>query len=176
MENMGYKWSFSLIIFIVLLATAFGCSKDNPVNVLPDEVAGTYDFNRYEFVPTASAIDPANVLDTLVVENSFLRLTSGGQFLLNYQFVNGPESLISGNFSISANRVELQAAAGSESRLTALLLESPIRLNRVSVSNQTRDGLEMENSQTVDLSNFSNRYEGLPPVPGTLFLSLTPRN
>ncbi|MCH8557410.1 MAG: hypothetical protein LAT84_06310 [Balneolia bacterium] len=144
--------------------------------MLPEEVAGTYDFDRFEFVPSASAIQPAVVLDTLVAENTFLRLTSGGQFLLNYQFQNGPESLISGNFSVSANRVELQPSAGSEARLTSLLLEAPILLTRVPVSGQSRDSFNMENSQTVDLSVYSGRYEGLPPVPGILFLDLSPRN
>lgn len=172
------RYSRYIVIFlsVSVLIITWGCSKENPVNVLPDEVAGTYDFSRYEFVPLAVAIQPANVLDTLVVANTFLRLTEGGQFLLNYQFLNGPESIIAGNFTVDASRVQLQPSPGSEARLTSLLLQAPIRLDRVSVPGQIRDRLEMANAQTVDLNSFSNRYEGLPPVPGILFISLTPRN
>lgn len=176
MVSMCYSRYFIILLSVTVALTAWGCSKENPVNVLPDEVAGTYDFSRYEFVPNAPAIQPANVLDTLVVANTFLRLTEGGQFLLNYQFLNGPESIIAGNFTLDANRVTLQPSPGSEARLTSLLLQSPIRLDRISVPGQVRDRLEMANSQTVDLSSFSNRYQGVPAVPGILFISLTPRN
>ncbi|MCH8569538.1 MAG: hypothetical protein LAT67_14795 [Balneolales bacterium] len=176
MIKIGYQWITISLFFALVALLWVGCSKDNPVNILPSEVAGTYDFIRYEFVPSAAAIQPANVLDTLVVQNTFLRLTEGGQFLLNYQFINGPESIISGNFSITANRVELQPAAGSEARLTSLLLQPPLRLDRIPAQGQFRDSLEMAKEQVVDLSNFSNRYDGIPPVPGVLFLQLSPKN
>ncbi|AXI99581.1 hypothetical protein CYPRO_0294 [Cyclonatronum proteinivorum] len=176
MAPICYSRYFILLVITSIALTAWSCSKENPVNVLPDEVAGTYDFSRYEFVPLAAAIQPANVLDTLVAANTFLRLTEGGQFLLNYQFLNSPESIIAGSFTLDANQIQLQPSPGSEARLASLLLQTPIRFDRVTVPGEIRDGLEMANSQTVDLNSFSDQYEGLPPVPGVLFINLIPRN
>lgn len=144
------------------------CDKSNPVQVLPEDVAGTYDFQQFVFIPDAVALESANLLDTLVVENTNLRLLDGGQFTLNYQFVGGPEAIISGDFRVSSTEIRLQAAAGSEARLASLLLHSPLRLRR----NIDLDKLEASVTKTVDLSAFSGRYAGVPPVAGRLVLEL----
>jgi hypothetical protein len=149
-----------------------GCQKENPVAVLPSDVAGTYDFTTFIFIPDAAAIAPANVLDTLVSENTNLRLTASGQFVLSYQFRQGPESLIAGTFDVTQRRITLKPYAGSEAQLTSLLLDSPLVLNRTDVEGV----LEASIRKTADLAAFSNRYRGVPPVQGTLRLRLVQRS
>lgn len=163
--GMGKIALLSVVFGLLIMA---GCGKENPVVVLPADVAGNYDFTRFEFVPDASAITPANLLDTLITERTYLRLIAGGQFILNYQFIDGPESIISGDFTVSSTRITLQASPGSEARLTSLLLHSPLLLIR-SIEDES---LTSSTRKTVDLAAFSGRYSGVPPVRGTLEIRL----
>lgn len=171
-----HKKTTRTIAVVALLAVASimnsSCDKSNPVRVLPEDVAGTYDFQQFVFIPDASALDPANLLDTLAVSNTNLRLLDGGQFTLNYQFLGGPEAIISGDFTVSASEIRLQSAAGSEARLASLLLHSPLSLRR----NIDLDKLEASDTKTVDLSAFAERYAGVPPVRGRLVLELILRD
>lgn len=160
-------WSITVSMIAVLGA----CSKENPVNVLPDEVAGNYVFTEFRFVPDAAAIQPANILDTLITDNTYLRLIAGGQFILNYQFKGSNESIISGDFSITVDNVRLRAAPGSEARLVSLLLNSPLDLKRV-FDNGQQESFEARIQKTVDLESYSSKYAGVPPVRGTLRLRL----
>ena len=161
-----------LIVTIIVISTGLsGCKKDNPVNVLPSDVAGAYYFTDFQFVPDASAIQPANVLDTLVAEDTYLRLISSGQFILNYRFRGGQESIISGDFSVTTSRITLRAAPGSEARLISLMLNSPIVFNR-SEGPAESESLTSYTVKTVDLASFSAKYAGVPPVRGTLQIGL----
>lgn len=163
------------ILFLMGIVSAItvisACSKENPVNVLPDEVAGNYVFTEFQFEPDASAIQPANILDTLVTANTYLRLIAGGQFILNYQFIGSNESIISGDFSITVDNIRLRAAPGSEARLVSLLLNSPLDLERV-FENGEEESFEASVRKTVDLESYSSKYDGVPPVRGTLRLRL----
>lgn len=161
----------SLVVSIMLLVLFTSCDKENPVNVLPSDVAGDYLFTEFQFVPDASAIDPANVLDTLVTDKTYLRLIAGGQFILNYQFREGQESIISGEFSVTTDRISLRAAPGSEARLISLLLSSPIEFDRSDATGQ----ITSITQKTVDLASYSDNYEGVPPVRGRLIMRLTPQ-
>lgn len=172
MSRFGSTISMYLIVAALVLSTALsGCKKDNPVNVLPSDVAGAYYFSEFQFVPDASAIQPANVLDTLVTQDTYLRLISSGQFILNYRFRGGQESIISGDFSVSTSRITLRAAPGSEARLISLLLNSPIVFNRNEGPGEA-ESLVSYTVKTVDLASFSNKYAGVPPVRGTLQIEL----
>ncbi len=160
--------------FLIVIATLVffsSCDKENPVNVLPSDVAGDYLFTEFQFVPDASAIDPANVLDTLVGDKTYLRLIAGGQFILNYQFREGQESIISGEFSVTTDRISLRAAPGSEARLISLLLSSPIEFERSNEQGQ----ITSITQKTVDLASYSDNYEGVPPVRGRLIMRLSPQ-
>lgn len=161
----------TLILSLSTFWLLSGCQKDNPVALLPSDVAGTYDFTTFIFIPDAAAIAPANVLDTLITENTNLRLTASGQFVLSYQFRRGTESLIAGTFEVTQRRITLKAYAGSEAQLTSLLLDSPLVLNRTEVEGV----LEARIRKTVNLAAFSNRYRGVPPIQGTLQLRLVQR-
>ncbi|MCC5925609.1 MAG: hypothetical protein JJU41_03520 [Bacteroidetes bacterium] len=160
-----------LIILLSITTIISACNEENPVNVLPDEVAGNYVFTEFRFVPDAAAIQPADILDTLVTANTYLRLIAGGQFILNYQFIGSNEAIISGDFSISLDNIRLRAAPGSEARLVSLLLNSPLDLKRV-FDNGEEDSFEASVQKTVDLESYSSRYAGVPPVRGTLRLRL----
>ncbi len=165
--------SLGLIILFVIVSLNFsGCSEDSVVNVEPEEVAGTFDFTTYTFTPDAAAIQPAIVLDTLAVENTNLRLIAGGQFILSYQFIDGPESVIIGDFTATENEIRLTVGSGNNDRLTSLLLHTPLVFNRS--ANKTR--LTHASTRTVDLSAFSNRYSGIPPITGQLELELLQRS
>jgi hypothetical protein len=171
-----HKKTTKIIAVAALLAVgsimSSSCDKSNPVRVLPEDVAGTYDFQQFVFIPDAAALEPANLLDTLAVDNTNLRLLDGGQFTLNYQFQGGSEAIISGDFSVSATEIRLQAAAGSEARLASLLLHSPLRLRR----NIDLDKLEASATKTVDLSAYAERYAGVPPVRGRLVIEMILRD
>lgn len=161
----------SLIAALTLLVLFTSCDKENPVNVLPSDVAGDYLFTEFQFVPDASAIDPANVLDTLVRDKTYLRLIAGGQFILNYQFREGQESIISGEFSVTTELIILRAAPGSEARLISLLLSSPIEFERSNATGQ----ITSITQKIVDLASYSDNYEGVPPVRGRLIMRLSPQ-
>lgn len=170
--NPVFKAVFITIFVVFTLVFLTNCSgEDTVVNVPPEEVAGTFDFSNYEFIPNASAIQPANVLDTLVTENTNLRLIAGGQFILSYQFIEGQESVLIGDFTVTDTEIRLVIGSGNESRKASLLLHSPLVFTRS--ANTTR--LTLSSNQTVDLSAFSNRYEGVPPVAGRLEIELERR-
>ena len=159
---------FSILLILTTALALSNCSKDNPVNVLPEDVAGTYEFLRYSFVPNASAVQSVNLLDTLVTQNTYVRLTDGGQFIINYQFLGGPQTFINGDFTLNQSRIVFQAAPGNEARLTSLLLTSPLRFDR----NLSDNTLESFTERTADLAAFSDRYQGVPPVEGRLEIIL----
>jgi hypothetical protein len=170
--NPVFKAAFLTFIVVFTMVFLTNCNdEDNIVNVPPEEVAGTFDFTNYEFIPNASAIQPANVLDTLVAANTNLRLFDGGQFILSYQFVDGPESVLIGDFTVTETEIRLVIGSGNTNRKASLLLHSPLEFTRSANTNK----LTLSSSQTVDLSAFSNRYEGIPPVAGRLEIELERR-
>lgn len=158
-----------VILFALMLLT--GCGDSNPVKLSPEEVQGRYDFTEFIFTPNAGALMPANVLDTLVKDRTSLLLLDGGQFALNYQFKGGPEAFISGEFTVTKSEVELKMSDGSESRLNAILLHTPLKLAR----SEGSSNLETSVVKSKDLSLFSDRYAGIPPVEGVLRLNLVKR-
>lgn len=170
--NLSLLKSASIsILFVIASLILASCSEDSVVNVEPEEVAGTFDFSTYEFIPNASAIQPAIVLDTLAVENTNLRLIAGGQFILSYQFMNGSESVIIGDFTATENEIQLNVSGGNNERMASLLLHSPLVFTRSANTNR----LTLSENRTVDLSAFSNRYSGIPPVAGRLEIELLQR-
>jgi hypothetical protein len=169
--NPIFKAAFITIFVALTTVILTNCSKDNVVNVPPEEVAGTFDFTNYEFIPNASAIARANVLDTLVTANTNLRLISGGQFILSYQFINGQESVLIGDFRVTDTEIRLTFGGGNENRMASLLLHTPLVFTRVANTNR----LILSANRTVNLSAFSNRYSGIPPVEGRLELGLERR-
>jgi Ni,Fe-hydrogenase III large subunit len=171
MKTTIIKPVLSIILMFAVLSTLSNCSKDSVVNVDPGVVAGTFDFTNYEFIPNASAIQAANVLDTLVTVNTNLRLIAGGQFILSYQFINGFESVIIGDFTASDTEIRLNVSSGNDARLTSLLLHTPLIFSRSTDSGK----LTLTATRTVNLAAFSNRYAGIPPVTGRLELELQQR-
>lgn len=168
-RNAIYNTSLALVL-VLLVFTA--CGKDNPVNVQPGVIAGDYIFTEFQFTPDAAALQTANVLDSLVAAETYLRLTSGGQFILNYRYKGSIEAIISGDFTATASSVTLKAASGSDARLSSLLLSSPIVLVRLGETG-SNEALTSTSTKTVNLASYSSHYAGVPPVRGVLTLSLT---
>lgn len=167
---MAGKVPHLLIPFVLVLGLSVlaGCTGTPVEPPSPRDVAGTFEFTEFRFVPDAAALAPANVLDTLDALPSLL-LTEGGQWVLVYRFRGGVTSLLFGDFSVSSNEVRLDAAATTEARLAQVLLESPIRLTRYPAE---PDLFTAAIRKTVDLEAYSNRYRGVPPVTGTLRLRI----
>lgn len=173
MKKPMLKISRIVPVLLLLLLILSGCDKENPINVLPSDVAGDYQFTEYQFVPDASAIAPANVLDTLITDKTYIRLIAGGQFIFNYQFRGGQESIIAGEFTVTTSNIILRASPGSEARLISLLLSSPIEFDRSSDSSNPGQ-ITSTTLKTVDLESYSDNYSGVPPVRGRLIMRLSP--
>jgi predicted small lipoprotein YifL len=170
-SNITNSKILALVAILIGFISFTGCGDSNPVKLSPDEVQGRYDFTEFIFTPDAEALIAANVLDTLVMDRSDLLLLDGGQFALSYQFQEGEESLIFGDFTVTESAVELKMSSGAEERQNDLLLHSPLRLTR----NLETSSLATIEVKTKDLSLFSDRYAGIPPVEGELRIKLVLR-
>lgn len=78
----------SLLGLLALLLPLAACDTNDPEPTFsPNDVAGTYDFVEFRFVPQAQAITPANLLARLEEDQTFVNLIAtrqGGQFQLQY--------------------------------------------------------------------------------------------
>jgi hypothetical protein len=155
------------LLAALLMLTA--CDSSDPVAVDPSEVQGTYDFTEYTFDPTAGVIPEYDMLDTLTSIN--LQLVAGGVFVLQYQF-EGASSLVAatGNYTVTEDEVRMVGNESNAAQFEAILLEREFALERTSA-----EVLTDEQGKTVDLSAFSEVYQGLPPVEGRLLLRLALR-
>lgn len=162
-----------LILMSVLagLLIFTGCGDSNPVKLSPEEVQGRYDITEFIFTPDAEALMAANVRDTLVLDKTSLLLLDGGQFAINYQFIGGEEAFISGEFTVTKSEVELKMSDAAENRLNSLLLHTPLKLSR----SEETTSLETSTVKTKDLSLFSDRYAGIPPVEGVFRMKVVKR-
>ncbi len=159
----------SLILVLLILAVS-GCDSGDPIDEPhAREVAGQYDFTEFTFEPSGAGFQPIVVLDTLVLHETNLRLSSGGNFILSYQFVDGDVFFPSGEFSVTAQSVRLNGNDADLDDFEKLLLDDEFTLRR---SDDEPGLLTAEISKTIDPSAFSDRYEGVSSMSGTLRLGL----
>lgn len=158
--------SVALLCVLVLGACDSGDPIDEPE---PRDVAGRYSFTEFIFQPSSSLVQPINVLDTLVVGRTHLDLSSGGNFIFAYEFMNGDQFFLSGNFAVTANSVRIDGDREHRSSYNKLLLNEDFTLRR---SSDTPGVLIAEVPQTIDPATFSDRYEGIGSLSGTLRLRL----
>jgi len=161
--------ALSLLAAIALVAFV-GCDTTDPVpTVEPEEVTGTYDFTQFRFNPDRSGIVGVNLLDTLVVDETSLRLTDGGEFLLTFQFVGETfDDRIRGTFEATSEEVTLTARSEDVDLLGALLLSQGITFQR-----ESEDVLRLSEDRTVDLEAYDEEvYGGIEPQPGQLTVQL----
>ncbi len=157
-----------LLGFCLLVLAA--CDSGNALDQSgPEEVAGTYRFTQFEFVPTATVLPAANVLDTLTAAATSVRLTNGGDFVFSYQLRGGLEQVLSGSYDVTATRVRLTGQESDAAKYGSLLLDRSLSFER---STTNPDVLTAQVSKTINLAAFSNRYQGIGDVQGTLRLRL----
>lgn len=160
-------------VFFAVLALGCGllaaCDTGGE-DATPADVAGEYRFTEFRFVPDAPLLPPADLLDTLVAEQTRLQLFSSGRFTLLYQYRGAPPTFIGGDFDVSDERVRLIGHEDEARFYRALLLGTEVTLRR-----DGADGFVATLPRTVDLDAFSDRYDGLRSVEGTVRLQLVRR-
>ncbi len=161
---------------LVLLAFAgaglVGCDSEDPVAIpTPEDLEGLYDFTEYRFVPDASAVEPANVLDTLVAAQTSMELFGSGRVIFRYKVEEEPSNALDGSFDLNATQLRLRLVG--EGALTRLLLTSPLIFER----NDEAGRLTLDQETTANLAAYDpDRYEGLNSVDGTLMITLVRRS
>lgn len=161
--------TFIAALFLTTALVVSACDSTGD-DVNPGDVAGEYVFSDFRFVPDAPLLAPANILDTLVTENTRLQLFSSGRFTLLYQFVGANPEFIGGNFDVGRNRVRIIGREDEEEFYRRLLLGPEFTLSRTET-----DGFSAEIPRTVNLEGFSERYRGLRSVDGVVMLELVRR-
>lgn len=163
------KISRCLVVVLFVLAVS-GCDSGDPIDEAhPRDVAGLYNFTEFTFDPAGAGFQPIVVLDTLVQAETNLRLSSGGQFVLSYQFVNGDVFFPAGTFEVTARSVRMDGDDSFLNDFEKLLLDDEFTLRR---SEDEEGVLTAEIPETIDPSEFSDRYSGVDEMSGTLRLRL----
>lgn len=163
-----------LLCGLVLLATTISLSAcdsgGDDSGLTMDDIVGTYTFTQLSFDPEGSQVSVANVLDTLVTAQTSLTLNQSGQFLLNYQFQNGPAGeFVAGSYSFSDNEVSITIDGNFSDVRRKLILPSSFTLD----ANTTGTVLQASiNREGITLTEFSGRYFGVPPIDGVLNIRL----
>ncbi len=149
-----------------------GCDTDNPGSAI-DEIAGTYGFTELRFVPTATALTEANVLEELDSAATEVRIDSRGRTLFFLEFEDGESRFAEATATASSGSVLFRAVAvEDQDALQRVLLPPSFRLER-------RDDdrtLGAELTATVNLQEFDPvAYAGQTAEPGTLHIRLERR-
>lgn len=165
------KHGFHLLLAIATLFLIHACDSGDPINQpTPADVAGTYRFEELRFVPNAAATQPADVLSRLNGEQTSLGLSSGGNFVLMYSFVDEQDYIVSGDFEVRATTVRIRGLSQHRDQYQRLLLEPDFTLNRDA---DNPNVLTARITRNVDLQAFDrDAYSGLTDVPGELHIRL----
>lgn len=164
-----YRLPYTVAFFLATVVLWSACDSSDD-DVRPVDVAGEYVFTEFRFVPRSDLLPAANVLDTLVEENTRLQLFSSGRFTLLYQFAGANPEFIGGDFDVNARRVRLRGHEDEARFYRQLLLGSEITLDR-----EDAGGFRAMIRRTVNLEEFSGRYVGLRSVDGVVHLRLVRR-
>jgi len=165
---------FSALLFGAMLTVSVGCDTSDPVpSVEPAEVAGTYDFSVFRFVPDRTGIAGVSLLDSLITDETGLQLVDTGDFRLQYQFQDDAfDDDIRGTFTVNRDEVVLRPRSEDRDLLPGLLIpDETLVLQRESDSI-----LSFDETVTVDLEAFDERaYGGIAPQPGRLTIRILRR-
>ncbi|WP_420456210.1 hypothetical protein [Rubrivirga sp.] len=155
-----------LVAALALPACDSGGAIDTPT---PADVEGIYTFDAFRFQPEAAALAPVNVLDTLVVAESFIRLFDSGQATLEFRRTGGTTRFVPGEFEVRREEIRLTFDGGNEATLGRLVLPNVLTFER-----DDDDGLSLEDDFTANLEAYdSARYSGFSSIPGTLTMRLS---
>jgi hypothetical protein len=154
---------------VALLA---GCDTNNGGGILGD-LAGSYAFAELRFVPSASAIQPADVIARLDTSDTRVEVASDGDSFFFMEEPDGTRRIVRANASATSTTVTFRATeSGDVTTFLRYLLPSVIQLSHdggvavMSGSPSVRANLQQFDPQA---------YQGLTDVPGTLFIRLERR-
>lgn len=153
-----------------LLLVLGGYTAGDPITPpSPVDVEGLYAVAEFRFTPHATAVEPADVHQRLVLAATSLELFGSGAALLRFRLKGRPSDLVAGEFDVSATQVWLRLS-DPNGRLVPLLMSPTLIFDRLA-----GDVLWHERAATVNLAAFDpERYTGLNQVPGILRLPFVP--
>lgn len=158
----------NVILFFFLLFLGTGCTSSMPwISSADDvrEVAGTYQVQTFTFTPKASDLKTINVLDHME-EGVELKLTESQDFVLSYSPTNEENVTVTGTYSVTSGKVEMNGQREDMKRYQQILLDRSFYLLRESKR------LWVETNETVAPEKLSSSYDGLSGVEGLLHLEL----
>lgn len=155
----------SLLALAALLVWT-GCDSGGD-DVEDANVIGTYTFTSLTFRPDAAVLPAANVLGTLDASQTSLRFFANGRFTLEYRFQNTTDDLLlDGTYNVRGDRVDFDVDGSADDRL---LLPNEFRLNALNGGAQLQGDIDLNG---IDLSDFSDVYDGIGEINGTLQIRL----
>jgi hypothetical protein len=155
------------LLFAVALAA---CDSDGGDAPTPADIAGVYDVQELRFRPNAGALSAANVLDTLVAENTSFEILDSGDAIFRYRIRGGQTRVLLGEVEVRSQEVRLQFESGSATARQQLLLPESIVFTREGT------GLSASVETRVDLEAYDpDQYDTFDNVLGRLTLRLSPR-
>jgi hypothetical protein len=160
------------LLGLLALAAFAGCDTDNPSSPL-EEIEGVYVFTELRFDPTASAIADADVLERLVAANTNVEIFGVGPALIRFQFEGAGEPVQRADANVTATSSTVRLTPATEGD-AALLLQLLFPVDRpLALSRDSDERLSGEVATTADLEAFDPEvYAGVPPLPGTLRVTL----
>lgn len=152
------------VFFAAVLVVGLAACDSNGGDDDEAVVEGEYQFTELRFDVSSDAVQDAEVLDSLVASETYIRFFADGNVILPYEFADGSSSgVFNGTYSSSGGQVTINFT-GTPSRL---LMPSQITLD-------VGDGATMlsaEEELNLNLSNFSASYPSTS-LAGTLQVTL----
>jgi hypothetical protein len=157
---------------VLVLILLIGCDSTDPrlddVQA-PADVVGSYTFVQLRFEPDAAVLPPFNLLDSLA-DDTRMQLFNTSDLVLTLSYRSGALYPVFGTFTVSAGEVRLRLTSGAgNNHPVRKLLGSELLLHRDPAAVEL---LSANVRKTVDLSELSAQYAGIPPVSGTLRIRL----
>jgi hypothetical protein len=155
----------------LLAAVALGgCDTENPSTPL-EEVEGVYAFTELYFDTQASAIADADVLARLDSAQSDIEIFSNAPALIRFELDGEGRQRADASVTATPSIVRLTAVTEADARtLSEILLPPTMTFDR------DEDGDHLVGEfflPAADLEAFDpDAYAGVPPVAGTLFVTL----
>jgi hypothetical protein len=158
------------LVLLVVLPTLSGCDTDNPSTPL-EEIEGVYVFTEFLFDTDASAIADADVLARLDSARSNVELFGSGRALIRFKLDDEPSQLADANATATSASVRLTAETQDDAVVLSQILLPPTMTFERGTTDERLTGEFF--LAAADLEAFDpETYAGVPPVSGTLYVTL----